>query len=150
MVIIHKIKYPADPSVLLAPMYTRHQQFSTPKGYKELEPTVNPQDPVPEKPGGSLTPIPAPNTREIPGNSPIQKRCKITGNEGYQKNKYPPNFAFPPDFRVSEDSRKILELREGERGERERERERERCVCVCVCRQVQKWWVSSSSKSSDG
>jgi hypothetical protein len=40
----------------------------------------------------------------------------------------------PPDFRDSEDSRKILELREGKsegkRGERERERERDVCVCV--------------------
>jgi hypothetical protein len=125
-----KIKYPADPSVLLAPMYTRHQQFSMPKGYKEPEPTDNPQDPVPEKPGGSLAPIPPPNTREMPGNSPILKRRIRTGTEGYQQNKYPPNFAFPPDFRVSEDSRKILVLREGgeEGGERERERERERCV----------------------
>jgi hypothetical protein len=81
-----------------------------------------------------LTPIPPPNTREIPGNSPVQKRCIRTGTDGYQQNKYPPNCAFSPDFRVSEDSRKILKLREGEReeggGERERERERERCVCV--------------------
>jgi hypothetical protein len=112
-------------------MSTQHQQFSTPKGHKELEPTVKPQDPVPEKPGGSLTPIPPPNTREIPGNSPILKRCVRTGSEGYQPNTYPPNFAFPPDFRVSEDSRKILELRGGGGGgEREREREREMCVCV--------------------
>lgn len=94
-----------------------------------------------------MTPIPPPNTREIPGNSPTLKRCIRIGTEGYQQNKYPPNFAFPPDFRVSEDSRKILELREG--GEEGGERERDRDVCGRE-REVQKWWVSSSSKSSDG
>jgi hypothetical protein len=71
------------------------------------------------------------------------RNCRLSAK------KIPAQVCIPPDFRVSEDSRKILELREGERGRGRGERERDVCVCGRE-RQVQKWWVSSSSKSSDG
>jgi hypothetical protein len=52
------------------------------------------------------------------------RNCRLSAK------KIPAQVCIPPDFRVSEDSRKILELREGERGRGRGEREREMCVCV--------------------